>query len=376
MFPKRKHIVFDPLQDIYNAREDPDLFLDNFKPPIILDEIQYVPELIPAIKRRVDESEAKGQYILTGSQNITILKNISESMAGRVGILRLDGMTPYEMLNKNNSFCWLEFFLNQPQKLVEHLHSFNMEMGTLTEFLWRGNLPGLLDASNSILPDYLNSYIQTYIERDIRQLSDIKDLQVFRQFLGIAAALTAQEINTSQLGREIGISPKTAKTWLKLLMHTYKWIELSPYSGNAIKRISSKKKGFLSDSGITCFLQRISSPEALHTSLLRGAIFESWGVNFILRQATHLSVPPLSWHWRTNGGAEIDLLLERDGIFYPIEIKCKTKLSKHDTRGIMAFHNTYKRNKISTGMILYAGDSCYFINSDVLAIPWNGILSI
>jgi predicted AAA+ superfamily ATPase len=232
-------------------------------------------------------------------------------------------------------------------------------------------LPGLLDLPDEIVPDYFRSYIQTYVERDIRLLENIRELTAFDRFLGLSAALCGQEINSSQLGREIGITPATSRRWLDLLENTFQWLELYPYHGNTIKRVSGKRKGFWRDTGITCYLQRISSPEALAVSPLRGALFEAWVVNSIYRLSSLLATPPHLYHWRTAGGAEVDLILELDGRLFPIEVKCKTTLTKHDTRGLRAFRETYGQDKVAPGVIVYAGHECYRVDPFTIAIPWN-----
>ena len=371
VFPDIKAVIFDPIQDIYNAREDPEFFLTNFGSPLILDEVQYVPELLPALKRRVDLSEKPGQYFLTGSQNLSILRSVAESLAGRVGILQLEGMTLHEIHNRGTNKIWLENYLVTPESLSKKYNSIITERASLTEFLWRGTMPGLLDKPNNIVPSYLKSYIQTYIDRDVRVMGNIRDLSLFHNFVGLTAALTAQEINASQFGREVGITPSVSRKWLDLLVNTYQWIELKPYHGNVIKRLSGKKKGFLKDTGLSCFLQRISSPDALAVSPLLGALFETWAINSIFRYTLNLSVPPQMYHWRTNGGAEVDVILELDGRLYPIEIKCKTRLTKHDLRGIRAFRQTYPNNSIAHAIIIYAGNEFYKIDQEALAVPWN-----
>ncbi|MFC1672426.1 ATP-binding protein, partial [Planctomycetota bacterium] len=247
--------------------------------------------------------------------------------------------------------------------------------GPLTRFLWRGTLPGLLDTPDHIVPDYFGSYIQTYVERDIRLIEDIREIAAFDRFLGLTGALTAQEINASQFGRDVGVTPATARRWLDLLTNTYQWIELFPYHGNTVKRLSGKRKGMLRDTGMACYLQRISSPEALAASPSLGALFETWAVNYIHRQAARLSVAPQAYHWRTGGGAEVDLLLERDGTLYPIEIKCKSKCTGHDTKGLAAFRKTYPDARVGTGLIVYAGTECYRVDEHTIAVPWNAAFS-
>lgn len=371
VFPDIKSIVFDPVQDIYGAREDPELFLNSFQSPLILDEVQYVPELLPAIKRRVDLSEKAGQFFLTGSQNLSILREISESLAGRVGILQLDGMTGQEIEGKGNSKSWLENLLMDSNSFKNKYVNVITETKSLPEFLWRGTMPGLLDKPDSIVPAYHSSYIQTYIDRDVRTMEDIRDLSLFHRFTGLTGALTSQEINASHFGREIGITPTTSRKWLDLLVNTYQWLELPPYHGNTIKRLSGKRKGYIRDTGLACYLQRISSPDALLANPLFGPIFETMAVNLIYRYSINLPVPPQMYHWRTSGGAEVDIILELDGCFYPIEVKGKTRLNKHDLRGIRSFRETYKNIKIGKAVVIYAGNEFYMVDEDTFAVPWN-----
>jgi hypothetical protein len=373
-FPDHKAIVFDLHTDLYGARRDPDLFLDSFPAPIILDEIQYAPELTSAIKRRVDETQMKGLYFLTGSQNLGVLKTIRESMAGRVLILDLQPMSYSEVSGLGGKGCWIGSYLEDPASLLSKKKA-SLKNGNLVQHLWRGGLPGLLDLDDSLVQDYLRSYIVTYILRDILTQENIQDREKFVRFLGLCAALTAQEINHSQFGRDVGISPKTVERWLGLLDGTYQWHELSPYHGNTIKRLSGKRKGHFNDTGLVCHLQRISSPDALLVSPLLGPIFETWVFNEIKRQMIGLPSQPNMYHWRTTGGAEVDIILEIDGKYYPIEVKSSSNLSKSDTSGIRAFNETYKgKLNIMTGLVIYAGRECFWLRDNVIAIPWNLIL--
>jgi uncharacterized protein len=373
VFPNIKQIVFDPVQDLYGARSDPDQFLDTFGSPLILDEVQYAPELLPALKRRVDLSDEKGQYFLTGSQNLAVLRNVSESLAGRVGILRLDGLTPAECHGEARAESWLKAYLENPGALGEAANEIRTmpTRQSLCEYLWRGQLPALVPFENEDVPAYLDSYIQTYVERDIRTMASLSDIAQFGRFLRLCGALTAQEIFQSQLGRELGLNPKTARNWLNLLVWSYQWIELPAFSGNAIKKLSSKPKGHLQDSGLACYLNAIPSPESLLASRCFGNVFESWGVGWIHRQVQRLPLAPTIYHWRTQNRAEVDAVLDFNGRLFPIEFKAASRLSKHDTRGIQAFRKTYKNAEI--GVIVYGGSEPYRISEHAIAVPWKAI---
>ncbi len=368
-FPEIRSVTFDPVQDLYGARRDPDLFLDNFPPPVILEEIQFVPELLPALKRRMDSHPGAGQYFLSGSQQLAVLRSVTESMAGRVAVLQLGPMTPQEILGFGSSRPWLEGYLENPSKPEDAITDVPSCPEGVFRRIWRGFLPGTLDLPDELIPDYYRSDVATYIERDVRLQGEIRDVMEFNRFIGLAAALTAQEINVSQLGREIGVAPRTARHWLDMLAACYQWIEVPAYSGNAVKRVSAKRKGYAGDSGLACWLQRISSPEALASHPLLGALFETLAVHSLLAFANLLPLPPQAWHWRTMGGAEVDLVFERDGKLYPIEIKCTSNLTGHDARGIRAFRETYG-DPVPPGLIIYAGSDVYRVADGVTAIPW------
>lgn len=372
-FPEMKSFVFDATQDVHGVRRDPDLFLDNFPAPLILDEVQHVPELLSAIKRRVDRGGGCGQYIMTGSQNLSILRQVSESLAGRVGILHLDGMTPAEMAGRGQQHGWLEKYLSSPSDFWNEIECLDDATSGPAPFLWKGTLPGLLDADSAIVPGYLHSYVETYVERDVRVIGNISDLTDFGRFLRLAAALSGGEINTAQLGRDISVNPKTARSWLNTLNHSYQWLELPAYHGNTIKRISRKPKGYLRDTGLICHLMGISTPEALSAHPALGNIFESWAACWIVRLAEQLSTAPLLHHWRSDGGAEVDIVLERDGYLYPIEVKCTTTLTRHDTRGIRAFRDTYGADRVKPGIVIYAGSEARPLSDIAIALPWTAL---
>jgi predicted AAA+ superfamily ATPase len=274
--------TFDPLTDVGNARQDPDFFLDQNPAPLILDEIQYVPEMIAAIKRRVDRDPAPGQYFLTGSQNPALLKSIGESLAGRVMVLDMHPMVLAEVkgLAEPDRACWLDTLLDAGPQTPD-LAAFERlpreaAADTLFRRVWRGGYPRLLGFQDADVSDIFSSYFQTYVERDIRVLLDVRDEQQFGRFVALCAALTAQEINHAQLGREVGVTPQTADRWLAALRATYQWIEVPGYHGNTVKRVIGRGKGYFTDAGLAAWFQRISSPAALAGSPALGALFETY----------------------------------------------------------------------------------------------------
>ena len=357
LFPDLEAVVFDPAKDVGNARQDPDLFLDNHPAPIILDEIQYAPELVSAIKRRVDLNRKPGSYILTGSQQWSVMKSISESLAGRAVFATLEGFSLGEISGESGGVTWLGRWLANPDEMMAHPPRCRNPGRTLNEQLWRGWLPEADSLPLDLLPDFHAAYLRTYLERDVRMLAGVEDWQVFGRFVQLAAALTACEVNYSQLGRDIGVTPQTARRWLAMLRATFQWHEVPAYSGNAVKRISGKAKGYLADSGMACHLLQLSAPTALSGHPQTGALFESAVVAEIRKLCALESTAPALYHWRSHGGAEVDLILERDGRLYPVEIKLTTNPSRKDTAGLTAFRKTYPHLNLAPGLVITPGQS-------------------
>ena len=370
-FPDMRIVTFDPIQDIMRARSSPDLFLDSVKCPVILDEVQYVPELFPALKRRMDERGTSGQYLLTGSQNPMLLKEVAESMAGRVAVFELESYSVLERNEGGDRLPWLTRFLENgcDWSRVE-LAPPAERREPLVEALWRGSLPGVVGLPLRQVGRFLSSYIQTYLERDVRIAGRVEDVEKFSRFLALCAALSGQVLNRAQLGREIGIAPATAEKWLSVLRATFQWHELPPWKGNSIKRISGKPKGILADTGIAANLMRLSSPEAILASPQRGAMFETFVGNEIRKSLFRFAGSVGHYHWRTDAGAEVDNVLEIDGRLHPFEVKCKDRLDKYDLRGMRAFRETYGE-QASTGAVIYAGREAYMLDDMTWAVPWD-----
>lgn len=369
-FPDYDYVVFDASLDVENARGDPELFLRNHPAPVILDEIQYAPEVVAAIKRAVDRSPARaGQYLLTGSQQWQILKNLSESLAGRAAFLDLQGFCLAELVGVEQG--WLSRWLAAPQDFFDWSKNAPRHGVGLQEWLWRGFLPRATEIDLALIPDFWRGYHRTYVERDARLAGEVGDWQEFGRFVRLMGALTAQEINASQLGREIGMTPQTARRWLKILEGTYQWHFLPAFSGNPTKRVVSRPKGYLADTGLACFHAQISSPQSLGAHPLFGALFETAMVGELLKQSGALATPPAFHHWRTAGGAEVDVVMERDGVLYPVEIKLTTSPGRRANSGIAAFRAAHPHRRVAPGLVICAVDAPRWLADDILALPWN-----
>jgi len=366
-------VVFDPVADVGNARQDPELFLRNHPAPIILDEIQYAPELIPVIKRLVDQDRRPGRYLLTGSQQWGVLRSVAESLAGRAVFLDLEGFSLAEAVaaGDNDNALWLgrwlagaeSFFRAGVQRFVTGI--------TLYEQIWRGFLPEAQTIPLDTVPDYYAAYQRTSVERDARLLADVSDWRLFGRFVQLVAAMTAQEINASQLGRELGLTPQTARRWLDILLATFQWHEVPAFAGNALKRFSGKAKGYIADTGLACAAQAISTPRAIGGHPLWGRLFETACVAEIRKQCSFMSPPPKLFHWRAYSGAEVDIILEYDGVLYPLEIKAASRVSRRDASGISAFRQQHPNRRIAPGLILAPLEKALQVTEQDYALPWD-----
>lgn len=364
-------VVFDPVVDVENARAEPELFLDQHSTPLFLDEIQYAPELVPALKRRIDKNRAPGQYVLSGSQQWEVMRTLAESLAGRVVFLELEGFCLAEIAQQTRGASWLEHWLTDADAYLASRPQRLPEQRPLYERLWRGFMPEAELLGAEVLADFHAAYQRTYIERDARLLGRVDDWQEFGRFFRLAAALTAQEVNYTQLGRDIGLSPQTARRWLQILTATFQWHEVPAWSGNTLKRVSAKPKGYIADTGIAAAAMRISSPRALADHPTLGALFETAVVGEIRRLSSVLASKPVLHHWRSHGGAEVDLLLERDGTLFPIEIKATARPTRQHVRGIAALRATYPTQRIARGLVLAPVAGVTPLTELDTALPWD-----
>jgi predicted AAA+ superfamily ATPase len=363
--PDAAVVVFDPIQDVANARRDPDLFLASQPRPLILDEIQYAPEVAAALKRAIDRDRRPGQYLITGSQQWSVMASLAESLAGRALILDLEGFSSAELADE--SVGWLGRWLAAPD--VPPVTA-TAQPYPFVEQLWRGFLPEAQTLPATLIPDFHRSYQTTYIERDIRLLADVSDWAAFARFTRLLAALTAQEINRSQLGRDIGITPPTATAWTRMLVATCQWHEVEPWYGNALKRLSKRPKGYAADSGQVCASLAIPSPSALLDHPAFGAVVESALVGDLRRLAACMPTRPVFHHWRSHGGAEVDVVLAYGNRLHPIEIKASSHPGRDDMRGITAFRTDHPRQAQDMALILAPVERGYQVGEQCWVVPW------
>ena len=379
LFPSIPRIVFERTGSNYGASTDPGAFLRQHPSPLILDEVQYVPQLFSSIKRIVDECDSPGRYFLTGSHNLGILKHAAESMAGRVCIVDLEHMTFLEESeaftftgDSQNPPSWLEIYLEKPDSLPFQFAGLATEQ-TPAHAVWRGGFPAFLDVPDKDLFARRQGYLETYLFRDAIYAEPTAANTKFERFLEIKAVLSGQEITHEHFGRELGLEDSLIARWDYILQQTYQWREIPPYFGNALKRVTKRAKGYMTDSGLACQLQGIYSPLSLLGDRQFGPLFETYCVNMLHGLMSNLDALPRVYHWRSKEQEEVDILLHMNGKLYPIEIKTASRVSKDDTRGIMALRETYGA-MVQHGIILYTGTLCYHLNDHVTALPFNALM--
>lgn len=360
-------VVFDPVVDIGNARQDPDFFLQNAELPVFLDEIQYAPELLSSIKRLVDRRKKNSLFVLSGSQNLSVLKDIAESLAGRVAIANLWPLGHREIAGDNTPGFIADWLENDS---INFDRWSNRQVEAVFPKIWRGGYPKIMELPDHLVPGYWQSYLQTYIERDVRTVANIGSLQTFGNFIGLLAALSAREINQNQLGRELGVDRKTALAWTEIAEATYQWISIPAFSRNPIKQISGKKKGFFTDTGFACFLQKIATPAVIASHPLQGSLFETFVFMEIVKNLQPLPLLPNLYHFRSYSGAEVDLILEINGKLYPIEIKAKSNPSRTDIRGFAALRQCFPKENIHEGLLICSIEQPMRLAENAVAIPW------
>jgi hypothetical protein len=314
----RAYVTLDDPLVLNLAKSDPALFMQRFPPPVLIDEIQYATELLPYIKMAADRAGAPGLFWLTGSQQFHLMKGVSESLAGRVAVLHLLGLSRRELLGQGLD---ASPFVPTPEEIARRTTQAPLTLKELYRLIWRGTLPAIAlnDAVDRDL--FYSSYVQTYLQRDVRDLARVGDELAFLRFLRAAAARTAQILNLAELARDADVAPNTAKNWLSILQAAATIHLLEPYHTNITQRLVKAPKLYFLDAGLAAYLTEWASPETLEAGAMSGAILETWIVAELLKSYWHTGRRPPFYYYRDKDLREIDLLLVQDGIVYPLEIK-------------------------------------------------------
>jgi predicted AAA+ superfamily ATPase len=329
--PDLPKISFDDRQTKLRAIEEPSTFFDIAPPPVFLDEIQYATELFPYIKILLDNSHHKGDFFLTGSQKYELMQNVSESLAGRAGILELMGLS----LREINRESWNAPFLPTLAYLKERKAvSTLMKIPKAWEAIHRGSLPELALNGELGWADYYSDYIKTYLERDVKKLTQVADEDSFYKFMTVCAAMSGQLVNCASIANSVGVSVPTAKRWISILRTSGVVYLLQPYSNNAIYRAVKTPKLHFLDIGLAAYLTRWLTPENLALGAMNGHFFESFVVSEVLKSYANAGREADLYFLRDGNGKEIDLLIHENNTLHPIKIKTT---SEPDARDIQSF---------------------------------------
>lgn len=361
---KHRALSLDEFEIRRTAKNDPGLFLQENPPPIFIDEIQYAPELLPYIKSWADRSKGKVSFWITGSQHFHLMRGVSESLAGRVAVLKLSGFSQSELLGEPGRV--------DPCNIMKSLSSLTLPTTNtrkLFSTMLKGSYPRLHTQNPPNIDTFYGSYVQTYIDRDLRDLVRVGSLSSFEKFIRLCAARTAQTLNLSDLARDSDITVNTAKEWLGILEANGHIFLLRPYYQNISKRLIKSPKLYFLDTGLACYLTGWKTPETTMRGAMAGPLFETFVVAEILKSFWNRGMEAPVWYFRTKEGREVDLILERNGILYPIEIKLAARIQERDIQGVINLNKTKAR--LGPAIIICAASRPYAISPKIAAVPYT-----
>lgn len=377
MFPERRYVTLDDPFAEQQARENGSMFLALNQSPVTIDEVQRAPELFRYIKMECDQSEDRGLFCLSGSQQFALMKNVSESLSGRVRIMELSGLSMRELQGDtfNQRFLPTMEYVLERQKTARSPKN-------IWEIIHRGFYPALQDPDTEWAAFY-GDYIRTYIERDVRELSAVQDLDAFRRFMIAAAARTGEVLNYSHLADEIGKDVSTVKNWISILEVSGVIYLLEPYTANVLKRAIRTPKLYFRDTGLACYLTRWLTPEALACGAFSGHIFETFVISEILKSFANAGLDYryfVSYYRgrdrkkvKKNGEmtqveCEIDFIIEENGVLYPIEIKQRGNVTP-DVTGSFLVLDKIEGKKRGMGAVVCMCTQPGMLRENILQIP-------
>lgn len=331
------YITMDDMMIRAAAQEESSTLFKDFPPPVFVDEIQKAPALFEQIKLLLDRSRKKGQFFLCGSQQFRMMKGVSESLSGRVGLLTLLGFSLRELyeIDCDTPFIPTDEFFSERKKCLA-----NVSYDDIWHAIHRGSMPELCSNPEFDWQMYYSAYVNTYIERDVRDLSEIGDTLKFMRFMTAAAASAGQLLNLASLARDVGISQPTAERWLSVLTSSNIVYLLKPYSNNITKRAVKTPKLYFLDTGLAAYLTKWNSPDVLKNGAMAGAFFENFVISEIIKSYYNKGIidPPL-YFYRDKDMNEIDLLIEQNGTLYPLEMKKHADPQKGDVSAFSLLDN-------------------------------------
>ena len=359
----REYVTLDDLTARDMAKNDPALFLQLHKPPVLIDEVQYAPELFTYIKIHVDEHHNPGDFWMTGSQIFRLMRGVQESLAGRVALLHMSPMSQRDIIGAP---C-VPFTTDFDRLLAESKNIAPVETPALFERIWKGCMPGLVSGQYTDRNIYYSSYLSTYVERDVRELSGNIDALKFNRFVTAVAARTSQLLNYKAIADDADIDMPTAKAWVNILETLGIIFLLHPYSNNVLKRTIKTPKVYFYDTGLVCYLTKWSSPEVAESGAMSGALLENFTVSEIMKSYQNAGLESYLYFYRDRDAKEIDVIMEGDGKLCPLEIKKTATPDKRLTRVFGVIDKSPL--KLGTGAVLCMAEQFGAFDRENLIVP-------
>lgn len=360
------YISLEPPDIRAAAVEDPRGFLEMYPSPVIFDEVQYAPDLLPYIKEKIDADRNRcGQYILTGSQNLLMMERVTESLAGRTAMLRLLPMSRRESEGyPQGKLPW--------ESHTRRVQSKNASYRKMWQTFLRGSYPELVANPNRDSHLWHAGYVQTYLERDVRTIRQVGDLSQFQVFLRALASRSTQLLNLADLSRDLGIALNTVKAWLSVLEATFQVIVLRPYFANIGKRLVKTPKVYFTDVGTLCYLTGLKDSEHAASGPMGGPIMETAVLSEIVKTLTHRGIDPHIYFWRTSTGMEVDILVDFAGKIIPIEVKLSATPRPEMASSIKTFLKDFGETSMR-GYVVHGGNVQLPLGSGVIALPFSAL---
>lgn len=359
----RDYVTLDDLAERNLAKTDPAMFFQLHKPPVLIDEVQYAPELFPYIKMEVDRSHEPGAFWLTGSQIFKLMRGVQESLSGRVAVLSMSSLSQREITGERSE----PFDLDLDRLIKAEKNTAPADAAEIFEGLWNGSMPALVSGQYTDRDIFYSGYVSTYIERDVRDLSGTIDSLKFFNFVTAVAARAGQLVNYKGIADDADIDQITVKSWLNIMETLGLIFYLHPYSNNVLKRTIKTPKLYFYDTGLVCYLTRWSSPETAMNGAMNGALLENYVVSELVKSYQCNGLEPYIYYYRDRDAKEIDVIIEKDGRLHPLEIK-KTALPDKRLTNVFEVIDKSPLQR-GTGAILCMAEKLSAFDKDNLIVP-------
>lgn len=359
----RDYVTLDDLAERNLAKADPAMFFQLHKPPVLIDEVQYAPELFPYIKMEVDRSHEPGAFWLTGSQIFKLMRGVQESLSGRVAVLSMSSLSQREIIGGQSK----PFDLDLDRLIKAERNTAPADAAEIFERLWNGSMPALVSGQYTDRDIFYSGYVSTYIERDVRELSGTIDSLKFFNFVTAVAARVGQLVNYKGIADDADIDQITVKSWLNIMETLGLIFYLHPYSNNVLKRTIKTPKLYFYDTGLVCYLTRWSSPETAMNGAMNGALLENYVVSELVKSYQCNGLEPYIYYYRDRDAKEIDVIIEKDGRLHPLEIKKTALPDKRLTNVFEVIDKSPLQRGI--GAILCMAEKLSAFDKDDLIVP-------